>query len=78
MIRLDRVKHKEYGLGTVLETHMRDAIGVRFDRPKNYFHDLGGLCNRLHGFYVSPESLIIVNELVPYDPTQQGDREDDI
>lgn len=47
----DRVFVDKYGTGAVVDLHP-DFTGIRFDRPKDYFHSCRGQCEFGYGFYV--------------------------
>lgn len=66
-----RHKHKEYtGLsgatGTVVHAEQdNDMIGVEWDESKPYMHNCGGRCKDKHGFYILPEELELIEEMIP-------------
>jgi len=75
----DRVTHTHYGHGTVLAITTL-SFGIGFDNGNGLFHELGGLCEDGYGYFILKKDpmLTLLEELVPYDPLQQGDTEDDI
>ena len=39
-----------------------DSIGICFDNPREYFHNLGGYCADEHGFWVTHDNIALIFE----------------
>jgi len=86
----DRVKYDYYGNGTGLSKHSgslgivvdlnegpNDFVKVEWDRGSSwgrYRYQSVGHTTLVH----SSSALVVVQSMLPYDPIQQGDREDDV
>lgn len=53
----DTVKHKHYGLGTIICFDKINLIGVDFDEYNPALHDLCGKCKYGHGYWLTEREL---------------------
>lgn len=53
----DTVRHKKYGLGTVIGSHRDTLIEVDFDEYNPKLHSLCGKCQEGHGWACYPTEL---------------------
>lgn len=79
----DRVESRQYPVGTGMivdfSNNHDDLIGVEFDNPPNdgtHFHNCGGKGRMGYCWYVWRRQL--QHQFHDYNPSQEGDREDDI
>jgi len=59
----DRVKHPEYGEGTIVtldESGDNELPGVMFDKSNSFLHTLDGACGYLRGYWCHPDHLTLI------------------